>query len=169
MNDLDCQAVARAALGEPARTCGSELLYRCPGPAHQHGDRQPSLSINPGKRCWYCFTCAVGGNAWALAAFLSGHSVDDKLNLAAWLRRYGLLPDALRPVPPAEISRRKRDRERLARAAARLEAEERALRISCASECRALEGLRERTVQRLRDVQGSAAAARCEELLVLLR
>ena len=92
----------------------------------------------------------------------------DKKAVAEWLRRYGLLPDALRPVPRAEISRRKRDRERLARAAERLAVEDRKLRVMYAAECRALEGLRQRTVQRLREVQDSAAATQCEELLAYL-
>ena len=54
MKRFTCQQVARA-VGEPAKRQGAELLYRCPHPdRHNHGDRNPSLGVNPQKDVWKC-------------------------------------------------------------------------------------------------------------------
>jgi hypothetical protein len=69
---LKCEDVARAAMGEPAKCEGAELLYRCPQPdCHKNGDSHPSLKINPKKNVWACFPCDAKGKAWALAAFIA--------------------------------------------------------------------------------------------------
>jgi len=67
-----CEDVARAALGEPVKREGAELLYRCPLPEqHNNGDAHPSLKINTTKNVWSCFPCNAKGTAWALAARVS--------------------------------------------------------------------------------------------------
>jgi hypothetical protein len=38
---------------------GKELRGLCPF----HADRNPSFSVNPDKGRWYCYACAVGGDA----------------------------------------------------------------------------------------------------------
>ena len=51
MNGLSCEAIARAALGEPLKRERAELLYRCPRPErHTNGDAHPSLKINAEKK-----------------------------------------------------------------------------------------------------------------------
>jgi len=87
---LTCEGITRAALGEPAKRVGQELLWHCP----RHDDQHPSLSINPEKDCWLCGPCGKGGNVWALAAFLAGISASDKTAVMAWLREHGLVPPA---------------------------------------------------------------------------
>lgn len=89
---LTCEAVARAALGQPLSREGAELLYRCIHPErHQSGDAHPSLKINPKKDTWACFVCNVSGTAWALAAFFAGRDPGDRPGVSAWLRERGLL------------------------------------------------------------------------------
>lgn len=69
MKTLSCEAIARAALGEPLKREGVELLYRCPRrERHSNGDAHPSFKVNPRKNVWACFVCGVGGTAWQLAA-----------------------------------------------------------------------------------------------------
>lgn len=85
--ELTCEAVARAALGEPAKCQGHEILWRCP----RHVDEHPSLSINPGRNLWMCGPCGASGTAWQLAAFLAGVTPSDKPGVTAWLRERGLL------------------------------------------------------------------------------
>lgn len=92
MSDFSCEAVARAALGEPPRREGAELLYRCPRrERHANGDAHPSLKVNPKKNTWACFVCDAGGTAWALAAFFAGLEPGDKQAVSGWLRERGLL------------------------------------------------------------------------------
>ena len=69
---MKCEDVARAALGEPVKREGAELIYRCPHPeCHKNGDAHPSLKINTQKNAWGCFVCSeTGRSAWSLAAFL---------------------------------------------------------------------------------------------------
>ena len=87
-----CEGVVRAALGEPVKREGAELIYRCPQPErHSNGDEHPSLKINTKKNVWSCFPCAAKGTAWALAAFLAGLDPGDKSALGAWLKERGLL------------------------------------------------------------------------------
>ena len=84
--NLKCVNVVRAALGDPAKSSGHEILYRCPG----HDDRHPSLRINTEKNLWLCGPCNVSGNAWELAAFLGGYDPADKITIAEWLGARGL-------------------------------------------------------------------------------
>lgn len=79
--------IARAALGEPVKHSGAELLWRCPN----HEDEHPSLSVNPKKNVWMCGPCGASGNAWQLAAFLAKLSADDKPAVRKWLADHGLL------------------------------------------------------------------------------
>jgi hypothetical protein len=90
---LECEAIARAALGEPVKQRGRELFYCCRGQVHTNGDRDPSLKINPQKNAWGCFVCGVTGkNGWSLAAFLAGCDSGDKKAVRAWLVARDLLP-----------------------------------------------------------------------------
>jgi hypothetical protein len=51
---VTCKEVADGGLGEPKRQ-GGELFYHCPHPdRHNHGDRNPSLGVNPQKDVWKC-------------------------------------------------------------------------------------------------------------------
>jgi hypothetical protein len=84
---LECSDVARAALGEPAKNTGRELLYHCP----RHDDQHPSLSVNPTKNVWMCGPCSNSGGAWKLAAFLAGVDPSDKIAVRAWLAEHNLL------------------------------------------------------------------------------
>lgn len=84
---LTCEAIARAVLGEATKRTGAELLRHCP----RHKDKHESLSVNPKKDVFMCAPCGVTGKAWALAAFLSGVSADDKAGVKAWLKEHGLL------------------------------------------------------------------------------
>lgn len=90
---LQCIDVARAGLGEPARQSGKELLWRCPhSEQHNHGDRNPSLGVNPEKNVWKCWSEGVGGKGgWSFAAFIAGVDANDKPAVTAWLREHGLL------------------------------------------------------------------------------
>jgi putative DNA primase/helicase len=83
---LQCIEVARAAGIFSEKPSGKEMLFRCP----RHEDRHPSLSINPGKNCWLCGPCGKSGNAWELAAFLSGNDPLNRKAVSAWLRDHGL-------------------------------------------------------------------------------
>ncbi len=49
--------VARS-LGLEPRKAGKEYVLRCPF----HGDRTPSLYLNPEKGLWHCFSCGRGGD-----------------------------------------------------------------------------------------------------------
>jgi len=94
---LQCLEIARAALGEPAKQAGRELLFRCP----RHEDEHPSLSVNSAKDCWLCGPCGKGGNAWELAAFLARVEPNDKARITPWLREHGLLngtSEGMKPV-----------------------------------------------------------------------
>lgn len=84
---LQCIEVARAAILLGGRRAGREMLFRCPC----HDDQHPSLSINPEKNCWLCGPCGKSGNAWELAAFISGNDPDDKKAVSTWLHDRGLL------------------------------------------------------------------------------
>ena len=86
--NLACLEIARAALGQPAKTAGSERHFHCPG----HDDRHPSLQVNARKNAWLCGPCGQGGNAWELAAFIAGLDPADKLAVMKWLGDRGILP-----------------------------------------------------------------------------
>jgi len=98
--NLTCEAVAGAWGGEPAKRQGDELLWHCPHPErHNHGDRKPSLGVNPKKDWWKCWPENVGGKGgWSLAAFIACVSPDDKPAVAAWLRERGLLDAGRRKI-----------------------------------------------------------------------
>jgi len=84
--------VAHAALGEPAKREGAEILYRCPRPErHTNGDVHPSLKVNTRKDTWACFVCGASGTAWALAAFVSRVEPGDKQAVKVWLQGRGLV------------------------------------------------------------------------------
>jgi hypothetical protein len=84
---LQCIEVARAAILLDGKRSGREMLFRCPC----HDDQHPSLSINPEKNCWLCGPCGKSGNAWELAAFISGNDPDNKKAVSTWLHDRGLL------------------------------------------------------------------------------
>jgi putative DNA primase/helicase len=87
---LSCESIARAALGEPVRREGAELLWRCPRPEwHKNGDAHQSLKVNSQKNVWACFPCNASGTAWQLAAFLGRLDPADKSAVIAWLRDRG--------------------------------------------------------------------------------
>jgi hypothetical protein len=88
---LECEAIARKALGEPKRD-GGELCFRCPRPErHKNGDAHPSLKINPKKNVFMCGPCGARGTAWQLAALLAGVDPADKPAVKTWLCEHGLL------------------------------------------------------------------------------
>lgn len=86
---LQCIDIARAWLGEPAFRAGHEFLYKCT----RHGDEHPSLKINARKNVWLCGPCGASGNAWKLAAFLTGCDPNERQTITNWLREKGLLGD----------------------------------------------------------------------------
>jgi hypothetical protein len=51
----------------------------------------PAFLINPEKNCWLCGPCGKSGNAWDLAAFISGNDPNDRKAVSSWLRDRGLL------------------------------------------------------------------------------
>jgi hypothetical protein len=55
------EVVARLGLGEPKRQ-GRRWVLRCPF----HDDRTPSLSLDPDKGLWHCFSCSAGGDGLTL-------------------------------------------------------------------------------------------------------
>jgi hypothetical protein len=165
---ISCAEVANIALGPPAKTWRAELFWRCPGPAHAHGDRRPSLRVNSDKNVWHCFACDLGGSGWELAAFLGGLNPEDKPAVASWLRNRGLLPHNDHRFSAAEFRQAKRERERLERAAEKLAAEERRLRIAYADEVRTLERLEQRTANRLCELGDGHEADEAARLLAVL-
>jgi hypothetical protein len=84
---LQCIDVAQAAVLLGGKRSGRELLFQCPC----HDDQHPSLSINPEKNCWLCGPCGKSGNAWELAAFISGNDPDNRKAVSTWLRDRKLL------------------------------------------------------------------------------
>lgn len=83
---LQCIEIARTADLTGERVSGREVLFRCP----RHDDHHPSLSINPGKNVWLCGPCGKSGNAWELAAFISGIDPGNTKAISSWLRGHGL-------------------------------------------------------------------------------
>jgi DNA primase len=85
--NFTCEQIARAALGEPTKRVGAELLWHCP----RHEDRHESLAINPRKNVFLCAPCHASGTPWGLAAYLAGLDIDDKAGVTRWLKECGLL------------------------------------------------------------------------------
>jgi 5S rRNA maturation endonuclease (ribonuclease M5) len=85
--NLRCTDVAKAAGLGPGTRKGHETVYKCTG----HDDTNPSLEISEEKNAWICRACNVGGNAWALAAFIAGVKPGDKPSVTGWLKDHGLL------------------------------------------------------------------------------
>jgi hypothetical protein len=56
---------------------GKELRGLCPF----HADKNPSFVVNPEKNRWYCFACAVGGDAIRFVEKFHGLSFKDALSL----------------------------------------------------------------------------------------
>jgi CHC2 zinc finger len=110
---LQCEAVARAALGEPRPGKpgdGPELFWKC----SQHNDEHPSLQVNPKKNAWMCGPCGASGNAWELAAFVLGKGCKyerlnepEKKEVTDWLQTHGLLTEKANPGHEASDRRRK--------------------------------------------------------------
>jgi len=101
MNNLTCESIARAVLGEPVKRIGAELLWPCPN----HDDRHPSLSVNPHKNVFLCAPCNASGNAWQLAAFLGHLDPGDKPGVTAWLKERGLFDGRRTNRAPSERRR----------------------------------------------------------------
>ena len=98
---LNCESVARTALGEPARRAGRELLWHCPN----HDDKHPSLVVDPAKSVGICGPCGQSGKAWELAAFLAGLDPGDKPGVMAWLKLHNLLSSRSDGRPRGEEGR----------------------------------------------------------------
>ena len=69
-----------------ARPSNKKGMWHCGNTSnHQHGDRNPSMSVNLEQQVFYCFVCAdrynptASGDNVALAAYQAGLSVDDYL------------------------------------------------------------------------------------------
>jgi DNA primase len=56
---VDLAAVATNLLGPAAKRQGRRLLWPCPF----HQDRHPSLEVDPTRKTWRCWVCAIGGDA----------------------------------------------------------------------------------------------------------
>jgi hypothetical protein len=90
-----CEAVARAALGGPAKRQGGESYFRCPYPErHTNGDADPSLKIK--KDVFLEPICGAKGKAWRLAAFPAGCDPADKPTVTAWLREKAMVENRRR-------------------------------------------------------------------------
>jgi hypothetical protein len=106
MSTFTCESVARAALGEPLKQEGQELIFKCPHPErHANGDAHPSFKVNAKKNTWGCFVCGIGGTPWQLAAFLARLDPDDKEGVIVWLTQYGLLNGKSRTKTPNSAER----------------------------------------------------------------
>ncbi len=47
----------------PGRRSGLWVMFSCPFPGHEHGDRHPSLGVTPDNGRFYCFSCGRTGDA----------------------------------------------------------------------------------------------------------
>lgn len=92
MHRLTCLDVAKAAGLRPGRQSGAEQPFHCLGPGHVDGDQHASLFVNVHKDVWFCGPCNVSGNAWQLAAFLSGsgRQIAIRAGVRQWLAEHGL-------------------------------------------------------------------------------
>jgi hypothetical protein len=63
--------------GIELRPRGRELVGMCPF----HGDRRPSLWVNPEKNVWHCFPCGMGGDGIRFIEKLHGVPFKDAIKL----------------------------------------------------------------------------------------
>src|SRR5437016_2644221 len=85
--ELRCLDIARAAKLKPGKVSRDEHYFHCPN----HDDQHPSLQVNDKKNVWMCGPCVNSGNAWKLAAFVSGVDPNNKPAVTAWLRTNELI------------------------------------------------------------------------------
>ncbi len=91
---VDMAAVATALLGPAAKRSGRHLLWPCPF----HDDRNPSLQVDPGRRCWKCWPCDLGGDAPALVMKLRGVGFPEAVRTVAELA--GIATPSSKPTRP---------------------------------------------------------------------
>jgi DNA primase len=63
LRNINLLDVVERDLGAPLKSRGKHHLFRCPGPAHQHGDAHPSLDLNTETQRVYCNVCGKAYNA----------------------------------------------------------------------------------------------------------
>jgi hypothetical protein len=78
----DLVDLVQTLTGQTAIKRGSLYLLRCP--LHE-GDRDPSLTIYPPPRGWWCFGCQRGGDAVAFVAELQRCSIVEALEIVETL------------------------------------------------------------------------------------
>jgi DNA primase len=79
---------------------GRRLVAVCPF----HGDKDPSLSVNPEKGLWYCFGCGEGGNVFKFVEMIEKVDFGEALEIVA--RRAGIILKSQQPTK--ESSERER-------------------------------------------------------------
>jgi DNA primase len=99
---VDLAAVATNRLGPAAKRQGGKLLWPCPF----HEDRHPSFEVDPTRKTWRCWTCAVGGDAAELVMRINKCDFPTAVRFLADLS--GVLPSSQtgssRPAPvPASV------------------------------------------------------------------
>jgi hypothetical protein len=89
---IDLPHFVEQACKTPLARRGRNLVGRCPLPGHE-GDNDPSLTIYPDGRGWYCFGCHRGGDVFSLAMHMLGTDrfgdVVDALAIEAGIERPG--------------------------------------------------------------------------------
>lgn len=70
---------------------GKRFMGVCPF----HGDKDPSLSVNPEKGLWYCFGCSEGGNVFTFVSKIENVDFNDALLIVA--RKSGI------PLAPRDV------------------------------------------------------------------
>ena len=58
---------------------GKDFKGKCPF----HNDSRPSLSVEPNKQCWRCFTCDIGGNVFKFVEKYENVSFPDAVKILA--------------------------------------------------------------------------------------
>ena len=90
------------AIGARAARSGD---YHCPSPAHENGDRNPSLSINRknGRTVAFCHSCGLKGTPVQVSAEVWGMAPGDAANRLAselgigWRRTLWVVPLSVSP------------------------------------------------------------------------
>lgn len=80
---VDVQSFLRLLGIRNIKEDGQEVQYSCPFPGHNHGDKNPSASMQQGTTVAHCFGCGWSGNAVSFLAELEGVS---PLKATQWLR-----------------------------------------------------------------------------------